>query len=301
MSPSWSKLQTRTALSSHRTRIGFNLTWEVWRFLSTPTTHGWIRLPTRGQSCGRCDCWRVKVSMELLGADWTWFEQLRMFMADKEFRGNVTASAPTGVLVLFDHLTIGSRMMPSQRLNAFLLILQRCLQNCISDIFPTLFSTHGQYSLNFINISSVFYHFSMISLWCHGWHTLKLYGWHPEVLDPFIVTLSSPRRSAIPCPKQYNMVKIHINWYQSLLIFVWSWCFFGGHFVERCWNIFEDLQDLHADMSLTSWRGASKSSTIILDRGAKSSSWPFTRPVSVGRHTSVSWIQLGLIRYGDGI
>ena len=225
MSPSWSKLQTRTALSSHRTRIGFNLTWEVWRFLSTPTTHGWIRLPTRGQSCGRCDCRRVKVFMELLGADWTWLEQLRMFMADKEFRGNVTASAPTGVLVRFDHLTIGSRMMPSQRLNAFLLISQRCLQNCISDIFPTLFSTHGQYSLNFINISSVFYHFSMISLWCHGWHTLKLYGWHPEVLDPFIVTLSSPRRSASPCPKQYNMVKIHINWYQSLLIFVWSWCF----------------------------------------------------------------------------
>ena len=30
-----------------------------------------------------------------------------MFMADKEFRGNVAASAPTGVLVLFDHLTIG--------------------------------------------------------------------------------------------------------------------------------------------------------------------------------------------------
>ena len=238
MSPSWSKLQTRTALSSHRTRIGFNLTWEVWRFLSTPTTHGWIRLPTRGQSCRRCDCWRVKVFMELLGAAWTWLEQLRMFMADKEFRGNVTASAPTGVLVLFDHLTIGSRrleikhraegmirnsMMPSQRLNAFLLISQRCLQNCISDIFPTFVFNYcnGQFSFNFINISSVLLSF-FPSFLCGAMSGIP---WSYEVLDPFIVTLSSPRRPAIGTVPEtvvyisicVNFVKTRINWYQSLL------------------------------------------------------------------------------------
>lgn len=85
----WSKRNKQERHCRVAIGIGFNLPWEVLRFLSTPTTHGWIRLPTRGQRLaerrgdrrGEKDVERledatvggvkdVKVSMEMSWSRW---------------------------------------------------------------------------------------------------------------------------------------------------------------------------------------------------------------------------------------
>lgn len=123
-----------------------------------------------------------------------------------------------------------------------------------------------------------------------------------KVLDPFIVTLSSPRRrlrffTARNNRVIYNLFELCQNpyqLYQSLLlyviivIFVWSWCFFWR---TLCWKMLKYFEDSYKTcMLIWVWHHGG----VILDRGAKSSSCPFARPVSVGRHTSVSSIQLGM-------
>ena len=180
-----------------------------------------------------------------------------------------------------------------------LLISQRCLHNCISDIFQTLCSTNGQYSLNFINISSVFYHFSIISLWCHGWRTLKLDGWHPEVLDLFIVTLSSPRRPAIGT----MLETIWLSTYRSVWILLQSTSidinhcyflfgdgvlsFFRGHFVERCWNLFEDSYKIC--MLMWVWHHGG------VHPNHPKSSWTGVRKVHPG-HSQGQWVLVDILR-----
>lgn len=134
---------------------------------------------------------------------------------------------------------------------------QHCFQ--LMDNFPWISSTYHQFSI----ICSI------ISLW---WVAHPEARWvAPWGVGPFHRNAEFSKVARDWNHARNSMDKIHINWYQSLLILVWSWFIVGGHFVvERCWNIFEDSYKIcmlmwvwhhggvHPDHPKSSWTGVRK-------------------------------------------